>query len=59
MDVDTNLPWHVRKIPFVLIRLARLKVLRGPEDVFLGRHETIEHEQALFVPLVPMLFGGS
>ena len=59
MDVDTNLPWHVQKIPFVPIRLARPRILHGPKHVFLDRNGTNDHEQPRSVPLVPMLFGGS
>ena len=31
MDVDTNSPWHLQKMPFVPIRLARPRTLHGPE----------------------------
>ena len=44
-------------IPFVPIRLARPRVLRGPKHAFLGRNGMNEHEQPRSVPLVPMLFG--
>ena len=56
MDVDTNVLWHVQKIPFVLIRLARPRILHGPKHIFLHRHGTHDHEQPRSVPLVPLLF---
>ena len=59
MGVDTNLPWHVQKIPFVPIRLARPRILHGPKHGFSDRNGTNRHEQPRSVPLVPMLFGGS
>ena len=59
MDEDTNLLWHVQKIRFVPIRLARPRILHGPKRIFLGRNGTNDHEQPRSVPLVPMLFGGS
>ena len=55
--VDTNWSWHVQKIPFVPIWLARPRILRGPKHVFLGRNGTNDHEQPRSVPLVPMLSG--
>ena len=58
MNVDTNLPWHVQKIPFVPIRLARPRVLHGLKHVFLDRSGTNDHEQPRSVRLIPMLFGG-
>ena len=59
--VDTNLLWHVQKIPFVPIRLARRRILHGPKHVFLDRNGTNYHEQPQprSVPLGPMLFGRS
>ena len=42
MDVDTSLLRHVQKIPFVPIRLARPRILHGPEHVFLGTLERNE-----------------
>ena len=58
MDVDTNLPRHVRKIPFVPIRLARPRILHGPKHVFLDRNGTNDHERPRSVPLVTMLPRG-
>ena len=51
---------YVQKIPFVPIRLARPRILHGPEPehVFLDRSGTNDHEQPRSVPLVPKLFGG-
>ena len=49
--------WHVQKLRFVLIRLARPRILQGPENVFLLRDGTNDYEQPRSVPFVPMLFG--
>ena len=60
MDANTNVLWHVQKIPLVLIRLARPRIMHGPKHVVLHRrHGTNNHEQPRSVPLGPMLFGGS
>ena len=59
MDVDANMSWHVRKMPFVPIRLARPRIVHGPKHVCLDRNGTNDHEKPRSVPLVPMLFGGS
>ena len=48
MEVDTNWPWHMKKIPFMPIRLARPRILHGPKHVFLDRNGTNDHES--FVP---------
>ena len=40
MGVDRNLRWHVQNIPFVLIRLARLRIPHGPKHVFFYLHKT-------------------
>ena len=56
--VDTNWSWHVQKIPFVPIRLARPRILHGPEHVILHRNGTNDHEQPRSVSLVPKLPGG-
>ena len=58
VDVDTNLPWHVQKIPFVPIRLARPRILHESKLVFLDRRGTYDHEQPRSVPLVPMPLGA-
>ena len=58
MDVDNNLPWHVQKMPFVPIRLARPRILDGPKHVLVHRNGTNDHEQPRSVLLVPMLSGG-
>ena len=53
MDADTNLPWHVQNIPFAPIRLARPRILHGPEHVVLDRNGTNDHEQPRSVPSFP------
>ena len=59
MDVAPILPWHVKKVSFVLIQLARPRIMHGPTPVFLDRNGTNDNEQPRSVPLVPILFGGS
>ena len=54
MGVDTNLPWHVQKIPFVPIRqLARPRILHGSKHVCLDRNGTNDREQPRSVPHAP------
>ena len=50
---------YVQKIPLVLTRLARPRILHEPKHVFLDRNETNDHEQPRSVPFVPVLFEGS
>lgn len=52
-------PWHVQKIPFGPIRLARPWNLHGSKHVCLVWNGTNDHEKTRSVPLVHMLFGGS
>ena len=54
MVVGNNLLWHVQKIPFVPIRLARPRILHEPKHFILGRKGTNDHEHPRSVPLVPM-----
>ena len=57
MWIPINWSWHVQNLPFVPIRLARPRILRGPKHVVLDRNGTNDHEQPRSVPLVPMLSG--
>ena len=50
---------NLRRVPFVLIGLARPRILHGPKHVFLDRKGTNDHKQPLSVPLVPMPFMGN